>query len=291
MPEIVVGVDGSAGAARALEWAVREAALRKTDVRAVLAWAPEARSRALDERLRVARFEDLDATAADALHAAVTAAVGPRATVKIHERTAYQDPVDALLDDSVDAAMIVVGTRGQRALRRLLVGSVAATCAQETKLPLVVVRGRPGEPDDDRPVLVGVDGSPASLAALRWAAAEATLRDTGLRIVHAWHIPVYAGHPLPEPDLLREGAYAVLEKAAQELDARTRHNHRADLVAGHGSRVLIDAAAEAQLLVVGARGHGGFPGLLLGSTSHQCVLHAPCPVAVIREPRRSGHYA
>jgi len=141
------------------------------------------------------------------------------------------------------------------------------------------VRSRAGR------IVVGVDGSPASERALQWAAGEAVDRGVGLDVVHAWTMPFLA-YPLggfidPAP-LEREGK-ATLDRAVRSLERRgsPRPELRRSLVEEHAPAALFWAAQEADLLVVGSRGHGGFVGLLVGSVSAQCVSAAPCPVVVV----------
>ena len=122
--------------------------------------------------------------------------------------------------------------------------------------------------------MVGVDGSPGSLAALRFAAAEAGLRGARLRVVHAWTVPLAVA--LPEPAVL--GQPIIPEPEFEEVRA-------ALLAEGTAAHALVQAAEGADLLVVGSRGRGGFKGLLLGSVSQQCAHHAPCPVAIVPSPR------
>jgi nucleotide-binding universal stress UspA family protein len=136
-------------------------------------------------------------------------------------------------------------------------------------------------------VVVGVDRSPASATALRWAADEARLRQARLRVVMAWQLPSIALYPAPFPaDVVADGQLAAQRLLAEELDEVLGHDRQGlevepVVVDGAAAPVLLDQAAAASLLVVGSRGHGGFTGLLLGSTSSQVVHHAPCPVTVV----------
>ncbi|MGY3564787.1 universal stress protein [Sinomonas sp. RB5] len=133
-------------------------------------------------------------------------------------------------------------------------------------------------------IVVGVDGSPASGKALDWAIEEARLRGGSLRVITAWHYPVLgdAAGAGPDVDVFRQSAAddqaALLSAAGGE-----RSGLSAEVIEGSAVQVLLDAARDADLLVVGSRGHGGFAGLLLGSVSAQLVHHAPCPVLVVRE--------
>jgi nucleotide-binding universal stress UspA family protein len=139
-------------------------------------------------------------------------------------------------------------------------------------------------------IVVGVDGSEHAAKALRWALDEARLRDTDVLAVYAWTMPAPPGHmgfyaePLQDPAIYQEGAERMLEGILDETAPETggvRLDRRA--VQGSPADELVRAAADAELLVVGSRGHGGFSSLLLGSVSQQCVQHATCPVVVVRD--------
>jgi nucleotide-binding universal stress UspA family protein len=144
-------------------------------------------------------------------------------------------------------------------------------------------------------IVAGVDGSDGGSAALTFAAREAGLRKARLRIVSAWEIPpaVYAGGLAPALDQetidgFGEGAKRVVQEAiakAKELEPSVETEGRA--AEGQAADVLLQEAKEADLIVVGNRGLGGFSSLLLGSVSHQVVQHAPCPVTVVREANKS----
>ncbi|MDQ0210427.1 universal stress protein UspA [Arthrobacter sp. SRS-W-1-2016] len=140
-------------------------------------------------------------------------------------------------------------------------------------------------------IVVGVDGSIHSQKALKWALDEAGRRDGGLRLITAWSKPPMSWYP------------AVLETAVGEIVAEDSPERIAETVqadalrtaAGEGisatgqvvhndsaASAILDAAKDADLIIVGSRGHGGFPGLHLGSVSTQVINHAPCPVLVVR---------
>ena len=145
-------------------------------------------------------------------------------------------------------------------------------------------------------IVVGVDGSPGSLEAFRWALAEAGVRGAAVRVVHAWMVPLIDAVPEPwaigSPSLgpSEDEVHEHLEAAARKvLDASMEEARSAnpgvevesELAEGRPAAALLAAAEDADLLVVGSRGRGGFAGLLLGSVSAQCVHHAPCPVVVV----------
>lgn len=139
-------------------------------------------------------------------------------------------------------------------------------------------------------IVVGVDGSPGALAALRYALGEARLRGADVRIVGAWHLPVaaYAGGYGPgDPDLsvgFEKDARGNLERALEQADVGDVH---IDTVVreGNPAHVLLEEARDADLLVVGSRGLGGFRGLMLGSVGQQCAHHAPCPLVIVPHER------
>jgi nucleotide-binding universal stress UspA family protein len=154
-------------------------------------------------------------------------------------------------------------------------------------------------------IVVGVDGSRGSDAALRWALAEARLRGARLRVVHAYELP---RSPLAETSVGAAGIVAppvVAEEDVQQLRSNAEEQARSVIdgalqrggagtvtgleiertaLAGPPTQMLIEAARDAELLVLGSRGHGGFLGLLLGSVSQQCAHHPPCPVVILPAP-------
>ncbi|MED7955066.1 universal stress protein [Streptomyces sp. BE303] len=134
-------------------------------------------------------------------------------------------------------------------------------------------------------VVVGVDGSPSSMAALRWALEFARLSGSAVEAVAAWDYPPLSGWGLsvPGPEIEEAARLALADVVKREAEAirppvpirqRTEYGHPAD--------ILLEASRRARLLVVGTRGLGGFTGTLLGSVSRHCVEHAHCPVVVVR---------
>jgi len=135
-------------------------------------------------------------------------------------------------------------------------------------------------------IVVGVDGSDQSLCALAWAAREAELRRTPLHVITAYTIPVFAassmdaGYATLDDQVIREGAEAVLEQAVARLADYAIDIHPS-VETGDAAGVLLDLSEEAELLVVGSRGRGGFMGRLLGSVSSAVPAHAKCPSVVV----------
>lgn len=138
-------------------------------------------------------------------------------------------------------------------------------------------------------IVVGVDGSESSLAALRWAIEEAQLRRSTVKAVYTWSAPLTGGgfEYVPTDVLNHEHLAASARRALDEwIDAAGGETAGVEIereaVRGAAAHVLVTAAADTELLVIGSRGHGGFAGLLLGSVSQQCAHHARCPVVIVR---------
>ncbi len=152
-----------------------------------------------------------------------------------------------------------------------------------------------GSGGDEARIVVGIDGSAGSKEALRWAAQQAKSTGAALEVVIAWHYPVcYGWAPGPQDFDFGEAAEQALTGAIDEVLGSDRPAWlRTRVAEGNAAQVLVDASADADLLVVGSRGYGAFADALLGSVSTYCVHHARCPVTVIRPSGRaaeaSGH--
>jgi nucleotide-binding universal stress UspA family protein len=137
-------------------------------------------------------------------------------------------------------------------------------------------------------IVVGVDGSENSLDALRWAAAEARLRQTRLRVVGTFTTPIMStGYEVavPDPSDLKAASDTMLAAAVDSVAGEGGLDGievGTEVLEGHAGERLIALSRDADLLVVGSRGHGGFMGLLLGSVTTYVVNHALCPVVVVR---------
>jgi nucleotide-binding universal stress UspA family protein len=293
---IVVGYDGSALAGAAVDWATAEAqsrglALTVMHVVDTLSTIPGPRGPSPTPELAGIPAEQV--TAEGIRRAQKTSTSIEITPVTHHAQVAY-----TLIDSSRDAALLVVGTRGQGEVAGAFLGSVAVAVSAHALCPVVVVRGDSTRScGPDRPVVVAVDGSPSSIAALHYAADVAARASAPLVIVSAYlAIPTqaWAGaytYAMPtdgDPSfatMAREAADKVT--AALATMALQRHPElvvRQSAVEGPPTIALAAAAVGAALFVVGSRGHGGFVGLLLGSVSHAAIHSAPCPVAVIRDP-------
>jgi nucleotide-binding universal stress UspA family protein len=223
----------------------------------------------------------------EASHAA---AVAPE--IEVSTSLQQNSPVAALLDEGRNAELIVIGNRQRGEFASVSLGSVGLALASHAPCPVVVVRQ--AEPDVvDGPssgrIVVGVDESPRSHAALQFALDEARLRHIGLTAVSAWTTPGGIA-----PHLISHLGFdlKVIEQEQEDLLENRLSDWAGkypdvDIVRkapmGHPAHELIRESAGAVLVVVGPRGRGGFRGLLLGSTTHALLHHSPAPVGVIRE--------
>ncbi|WP_432157587.1 MULTISPECIES: universal stress protein [unclassified Streptomyces] len=285
---VVVGVDGSPAALAAVETAAHEAALRGTSLRLVHAFgwpSVHVPPRAAPWNPTTAGVRELvDGTLAEAESRAREAE--PR--LEIDREVTVGEPVMVLELESRTASLVVVGSRGRGAFGSLLLGSTAVHLSAHGHSPVLVVRGRP-EPAG--PVLLAVDGSPAGEAAVGFAFAEAAMRGVDLLALHVWNTRTERAYEGPgdplnvvvDIDRLQQEEQRLLDDTIARWQSR-RPEVRVErrLVRSRVRHALIEASAEAQLLVTGARGHGGFTGLLLGSVSQALLHHADCPVAVVR---------
>ena len=285
---VVVGVDTSAGARAAVRWAADEADRRGLPLTAVLAWSYLDQPGVTEGQPFVASFSSQDAR--EVLDGALADALGDRAAT-VERRTVNDHAAQALVDVSMEAALLVVGARGLGRFRGLVLGSVSSACLHHARCPVAVIRDvEPAQPHEPARVVVGVDGSHGSRRALAWAVEEARVRHAQLDVVHAWSAPVYPAHPLVpatfDPREFEDGARAVIEDTLASVDLRGLEPAPERLaVQGPAAASILDVAKGADLLVVGSRGRGGFTGLLLGSVSTQVARHAPCPVVIVPPER------
>ena len=290
MNSIVVGVDGSDGAAHALRWAAAEGALRGWPVEAVLAWG------FLDQHHMIVgeRFdpEYSSKDAEVALDGYVTAALGIEGATAVERRIVADLPARALLDAAADASLLVVGARGLGGFRSLLLGSVSQQCLSEARCPIAVIRPDGAATPDEIParVVVGIDGSDGARDALQWALEEAAAREAVLEVVHGWQPPFVGGDPMAgtiiDFSMFEDAAHEMVAGVLDGVDlAPLPRPVEQTVVCAGASSALLEAAPRAHLVVVGARGLGGFKRMLLGSVSHQLTLHATRPVVVVPRER------
>ena len=273
---IIAGYDGSAGSDEALHWAAREAWARGTALTICLTW-PAADLRQLGDWGAHDRAQQLGG---EILARGVRLAGAFPDLTDVRTMLAEGSPAQVLCQRSSTAEMVVVGSRGHGGLAESRLGSVSWQVASHGRGRIVVVRGQwrpvnqaPG------PVLAGIDGSPDALDALAFAFEEAALRDVPLVALCAL---------MDEPGRIG-GARRMEEEFGRLMTSREKEHPEVTVLRqvsfGTPRSALLKAAAEAQMLVVGARGLGGLEGMSLGSVAGALVHHSPCPVAVVHTAR------
>jgi nucleotide-binding universal stress UspA family protein len=282
---IVVAVDGSPYSDAAVEWAARESVLHSASVALVHAIAPmpdtlaDAAARSNVDRWYKTNADVIVASAEAKLHAAL----GDSRVVEVRT-TVLQAPVlPALIDASATAQLIVVGTRGQGAMGRLLMGSVSTGLVHHARCPVAVIPlDETDHAENHHRVLLGVDGTTASESAIALAFDEAARRSVELVALHAWSdvgvMPVFGrwfDYETQATELLDERLAGWQEKYP-EVPVTQR------VVCDVPAHALFFEARYSQLVVVGSRGRGGFAGLELGSVASAIVHASPAPVIVVR---------
>lgn len=272
---VVVGVDGSEPATRAVRLAAREARRRNRPLRVVhgFIWpllrvpvsAPAGSPPGAGLRNQAEQL------VTDAVAVAEAEAPGLRITGEIIDGEAAA----VLLGESPTAAVIVLGDRGLGGFTALVVGSVAVQVASYADCPVLIARGTDRA---DGPVVVGVDGSTLSRAAVEFAAETASARGAPLHVVHARPAPRGRDDRAEEDERVLTEALAAIGERWPDL---TVH---AEAVRAKPVAALTTASAGAQLVVVGRQGRGELGGLLLGSVSQGILHRSACPVAVVRAP-------
>lgn len=286
---IVVAVDGSPSALHAVRWAAREAERRAALLRLVHVGHIEPvrhpRQISLPAEYRDAIVDQgrhfLD-EARDAAHQTV-----PDLPIVTDLHTGHV--VGALVNESKDAALMVLGSRGLGGFGSLLLGSVAVALSAHGQCPVVVMHAATpdGTPPADGVVVVGVDDSELSDAAVMFAFEAAAGRNVPVLAVHTYGVEV-AGSWVAQLDsidwdqLQAEEEKRFAERIAPWREKFPRVEMRAVVVRDRPGHALLERAAGAQLIVVGSRGRGAFTGLGLGSVSQTVLHHAECPVAVVR---------
>jgi nucleotide-binding universal stress UspA family protein len=294
-PRVVVGIDGSPGSRAALVEAFLAAARRGADLEVVATYAVELYwfggvpldvpdvEAVRDDTQRRARAQ------VEEVQDEVSAVPGiPDVGVELFVAQGPAAPV--LVERARDADLLVVGSRGRGGGRSVVLGSVALHCATQAACPVLVVHTGVGGASDEPKVVVGVDGSDASRAALAAAIEEAASRGVTLDVLVSFEITDYWTD-------LSTVIVPTVEQISAELHRRTgdlvqgvldsrpagspRPHVRVIVAQGPAGEVLVRHGRDADLLVVGSRGRGAFRGLLLGSIALNCVMHAPCPVLVV----------
>lgn len=282
---VLVGVDGSESAVQAARFAAREAALRRRPLRIVHAFAWPAMQVPMGMAPAVPPEGEIQRYTREIVDEAADAAAKAAPEIKITTEVIDGAAAPVLLAESRTAALVVLGDQGFGPISGALIGSVASQVATHAECPVLVSRG---DPATDGPVIVGVDGSELSERAVEFAAEAASLRGAELLAVHTWTHPPSIGPGDMQPLVYDATALQAEEEALlAESVAGVRERHpgltvRQLSVQGRATKVLVEESARGQLLVVGARGRGGFTGLLLGSVSNALLYRSGCPLAIVR---------
>jgi nucleotide-binding universal stress UspA family protein len=296
---ILVGVDGSAAAQEALDWAAAEASARRRPlhivhcfIQPVMELPPHpgggsASPRRVMElpptsegRRPISGVQAGERVLAEAeLFARLVAP-----DIKVTSELVVAAPAPALLRKAQGAALVVLGSRGLGGFVGLLLGSVGVAVAGHAPCPVVVVHPRSHARRTARRLVVGVDDSEGSVPAVDFAFETAARKGIGVTAVLAWSAPVSAVHAA------RTEAVSEIERAHRRLltealgEVRRRFpgvDTSCSVVRARPGPALVAESADADLVVVGSRGRGGLRGLLLGSVSQAVLHHAQCPVAVV----------
>lgn len=287
---VLVCVDGSPAADAAVAWGAREAVMRGLPITllhavqpVVVGW-PE--GQLYDDMPQWQRDDARHVI--DQARKTLSASLGGAEPPEIRTEVVYSGIVPALIAASEDAWMVVAGSQGMGAVGRLLLGSVTTGLVHYAHCPVAVIHsGETAAPDPGAPVLLGVDGSPASEAATALAFDEASRRGVGLRVVHVWSdVGVFPVLGMDWRDREREGQEVLAERLAGWQERYPDVRVERMLFCDKPSRWLLQESERAQLVVVGSRGRGGFPGMLLGSVSSAVAQSATVPVIVVREEKR-----
>jgi nucleotide-binding universal stress UspA family protein len=289
---VVVGVDGSPTSDLALDWAREEATRKGLPLHIIHAFSFGYPMTSIGFGYAIEGLSDLaDGVRNDAISRVHRA--NPELVVT-WEQPAI-GPAGALVEASETADTLVVGARGMSAVRGVLLGSVSVQVAAHARCPVVVVRERPAPPSENAPVVVGVDGSASSTNAISYAFEQASSRDVGLTVVHAWWLDHLEGASAAAIWTVDWQAFAQEERAlVAESLAGWQEKYPDVAVRRHSVRGLpVEALARqsenACLVVVGTRGRGGFGGLLLGSVSQGVMHRTQCPVAIVHGPKEPQH--
>ncbi|CAB0571768.1 universal stress protein [Corynebacterium diphtheriae] len=288
---VVVAVDGSEASQNAVRWAANTANKRGVPLRLAASYTmPQflyAEGMVPPQEL----FDELQSETMDMIEAARVVAHEVAPDIKIGYVIAEGSPIDMLLDMSSDVTMIVMGSRGLGGLSGMVMGSVSAAVVSHADCPVVVVRSDNHVTETNKygPVVVGVDGSDVSQRATEFAFEEAQARGAKLVAIHTWmDMQVQASlaglaAAQQEWEIIEKEQTTLLKGRLQPLLERFP-DVEVEMVITRDRpvRALEDCAHNAQLLVVGSHGRGGFRGMLLGSTSRALLQSAPCPMVVVR---------
>ncbi|EID14170.1 hypothetical protein MXEN_09289 [Mycobacterium xenopi RIVM700367] len=290
---VIVGVDGSPASNAAVRWAAHDSAMRHLPLTLVHVLSPIVTPWArtpLPNGFAVWQENEGRSILCDALKVCEDSIKGGQ-PASIKSELLFSPIVETLLDLSAHAELVVVGNYGRGTLARGLLGSVSSSLVRHAHCPVAVIRDDEplGPNHPEAPVLVGIDGSPASELATALAFDEASRRQVDLVAIHAW-----CDREIIElPGLDWAAVRAEEERSLAERLAGWQENYpdvtvQRLLVCDRPARALIQTSGSAQLVVLGSHGRGSFSGMLLGSVSNAVVQAIRVPVIVARSTDREG---
>lgn len=284
---VVVGTDGSEGAVRAVDWAADMAVLSGRPLRIVHAFTYVQGFYGGDLPASPEVYQAMEDEGRQFLDRAREQVAARAPELRVETDMPLQGSVPMLVDESERASVLVVGTSGRGGFTGMLVGSTSVSLTAHAQCPVVVVRSGNGMAREG-PVVVGVDGSGVSTAAVTTAFHAASLLGAPLVAVHAWADVEYEwGVPeMAEGSSREQSEQVVLSAALAGMPERYPDVPvERVVVPGQPRRQLLERSRGARLLVAGSRGRGGFRGMLLGSTSQALIHHADCAVMIVRPHR------
>lgn len=286
---VIAAVDGSPSSKVATDWAARQAARHHVPLTLVHV-APEPEIDMWPDPSFLGGFWDWRMKHGhqilDDARAVADSAIDPLNPVVVEQRPMIGAVIPTLVDLSKDATMLVVGCRGLGAVKRRLLGSISSGLVHHARCPVAVIHDEDPLMDHpaQAPVVVGIDGSPASELATAIAFDEASMRRVGLVAIHSWaNDEMYTWAGLDWAAQCARGERAMAEQLAGWQECYPDVEVERQLVFGDAAEQLVAASESAQLTVVGSHGRGGFTGMLLGSVSSAVVQAARMPVIVARQ--------
>ncbi len=271
---IIVGYDGKPDSLAALSWAVKTASLLGEAVVATIIIDPRETPRGV--AWPESHWEDIEDKAREVF------AQRPDVSATVERHIGHMVP--RLLESAGDGSMLVVGSKGHSIVSEMVLGSVSQSAARHATVPVVVVRS-PQNPDSGR-IVVGADGSESSTRALRFACQVAERTGDKVILLRAWSpttvvMDRYGHLPLASDDTIAEAESALGWIVDSSRAAHAGVPIEGEICSGAAERGLIDASANASMVVVGSRGHTAVGEALLGSVSKAVIQKAHCPIAVV----------
>ncbi|MBD0842133.1 MULTISPECIES: universal stress protein [unclassified Streptomyces] len=294
---VVTGLDGSAESRAAAEWAAREAKLLDRPLKIVHVWEPVpepmAQAPLLGAETHQHWTERVPREAAEGLRLR-------HPGVEVTTQQLSGSPADALAEAAEDAELLVLGSRGLSGIGGFMIGSVGLSVVAHTTRPVVLVRageqaadehesdpaGIPSAATPYRPVLLGLDVAHPDDTVIEFAFEAAARRRTSLRVVHGWNLPQYYVYGLTadarlHDEIARQQAATLAEALRPWRQKYPDVEVTEETPFGNPGVRLIDAAAEASLVVVGRRIRRSTLGTHIGPVVHALLHHATAPVAVV----------